>query len=475
MKEQHKNRCLFCSLGCGFIIETAFDEAVNLEYDRDDPVGGGSLCSKGNYMLELLNHPMRLIEPCTGGKVLSWKEVLGKMADRLASYAGTESAGLILDGDASTEDIITAQFFAEKCLGNNRIAVHFATGDDRVYRALASANIPNPPAQPGDIEKTGCIIAVGDPFEVGPVISGRALKVKYAKRGNTLTVISNKPNRTSRFATAHLAGPERKALAGLLHAAADRLDGKGPEWLKVVKEEYPAPDDPAVVNTAKSFLETPSAVLILETQDPVTARLAAAVVTAAGSDKRLYCVNTYGNAGGICEVFEGNDSVDGMLDAVEKGELKALLVLGADIVKGHAGRDVKAALKKLDYLAAGAPFENRTTEMADPVLPTALWLETEGTYNGKLMNPVIEPPGGALSYGEIIRRLTSKMGAQLPPVSRESVLKREELTGEVMRALLKDIGEEAPEPAFQSTTIDYADGSITGNMSWIKLQEREPW
>ena len=46
-------------MGCGFIIETRFDEAVNLEYDSNDPVGKGALCSKGNYMIELLNHPSR--------------------------------------------------------------------------------------------------------------------------------------------------------------------------------------------------------------------------------------------------------------------------------------------------------------------------------------------------------------------------------------------------------------------------------
>ena len=61
-------------MGCGFIIETRFDEAVNLEYDSNDPVGKGALCAKGNYMLELLNHPMRFIEPRTEGRAIDWKD-----------------------------------------------------------------------------------------------------------------------------------------------------------------------------------------------------------------------------------------------------------------------------------------------------------------------------------------------------------------------------------------------------------------
>jgi len=88
---------------------------------------------------------------------------------------------------------------------------------------------------------------------------------------------------------------------------------------------------------------------------------------------------------------------------------------------------------------------------------------------------VVEPPGGALSYGEILRRLAGEMKQTLPSVSVKPILHREEATGELVNSLLKDIGEESQEPAFRSSTIKYADGSLTDNMSWIKLQERAAW
>jgi len=475
VKEQQKSRCLLCSLGCGFIIETQFDEAVNLEYDLDNPVNRGALCSRGNYILELINHSQRLIEPQVGGKAHGWNETLDMTAGKLARYVGTRSVGLILEGDASTEDIITAQFFADKCLGNDRIAVNFPTGDDSVYRMLASLSIPTTSVQPEDVESSEYILAVGDPFEIGPVIAGRALRAKYAKRTNALTVISGTPNRTSRFATAHLAGSERKTLAEMLRALADQPECSGYGWMDVVRESYPSPSDPKVITAAKTFLKTHSAVMILETQDPVTAGLAGAFVTAAGKSKGILYISTYGNVGGICEVCEGRDTVASLIDAAEHGELKALIVLGADIISSLPGRDLKSALGKLEFLVAGAPFENETTATADPVLPTSLWLESEGTYNGSLLNPVVSPPGGALSYGEILRRLTSKMGVTLPVVSRERVLEHRELTGEDVKALLLKSEVEAPKPAVRTTVIRYADGSLTDNMSWIKLQGRKAW
>jgi len=340
MLKQQKSICLLCSIGCGFIIESQLDEAVNLEYDLEDPVNRGTLCGKGNYALELLNHPFRFTEPHTDGKALDWKDTFNNIAVALKPHVKQSSVGLIIGGDASIEDAALAKLFVEQVLKSGHFAVHFATGDDIVYRAMAASSIPNPPAQPDDIEKSGCTIAVGDPFEIGPDIAGRVLEAKYAKRGNALAVISKKPNRTSRFATGYLGGSERKTLAGLLRAVVDESGDAGSGWKKIVKENYPVSKNPEVLKLGADFVNTPSAVLILETQDPVTAQLASLVVEAAGADKRLCCIHTYGNVGGVCDVIGENGSVDEVIDAADRGELKALIVLGADIVKGVSRKDV---------------------------------------------------------------------------------------------------------------------------------------
>ena len=127
------------------------------------------------------------------------------------------------------------------------------------------------------------------------------------------------------------------------------------------------------------------------------------------------------------------------------------------------------------FLAAAGPFANETMKLADMILPSALWLETEGTYNGRQLAPVIKPPGGALPYGEILRQLAGAMGQTLPPVTVETVLNSDELTEETIKSLLKECGEEPPEPAVRSTTVKFADGSLTDYMSWNRLQERDAW
>ncbi len=475
MLKKQKSICLLCSMGCGFFIESLYDEAVNLEYDLDDPVNGGTLCSKGNYVLELLNHPLRLTESMTDGKSISWKDSFNKISAEIKPYINKSEVGLIIGGDASTEDAAMAKLFAEQVLKRGRFAVHFATSDDIVYRALVSSGIPNPPAQPDDIGKSTCIIAVGDPFEIGPDIAGRVLKAKYAKRGNIFVSISETPNRTSRFARVHFGGSERKTLAELLRAVVDESGETGSGWKKVIKDNYPASNNSAILKLGKDFVNNPSAVLILETQDPVTAQLASLVVAAAGADKRMYCIHTYGNVGGVCDVLGESSSVAEVIDAVDRGEVKALIVLGADIVKGISRDNMKSVLEKVNYLIAGAPFENETTKLANILLPTALWLEMKGTFNGRNLIPVVEPPGGALSYGEILRRLAEEMRQTLPSVSTEQILSHKEANGELVKLLFNEIGLETIKPAFRSTTIRYADGSLTDNMSFIQLQERATW
>lgn len=475
MRDKRETACILCSLGCGFMIETCAGEAVNLEYNPHDPVGRGALCGKGNYALELLNHPDRMIEPRMRGRALTWNEALIRIVGEFAGFGQESSVGIVLAGDASLEDVVTAKLFADTCMNEGWCAVHFATPDHAVYRGINEAGVGNTMAGMDDIEKSAFTISVGDPFEVGPVIAGRMLAAKYAGRKNRLAVIADHANRTARFADVHLDGAVRRNLAGLLRVVAERSDTTSAALKELVINAFPLPKDQRIVELGNEFVSTPKAILVLETQDPLVARLAALVVRAAGSDKRLYNLGSYANAGGIVDVLGDTGSVDDVIRSVARGKLKVLIVLGADIVRGLPEKEAGIILEKLDMLIAGAPFENETTRMADIVLPTALWMESAGTFRGKMLNPVIDPPGGARSYGAIVRSLAEELGKPLPAVSTERVAIPEKDVGDLVNDLIKNIDKEALEPLFRSTVTGFADGSLTDTMSWVLSGERNAW
>ena len=76
MVEKRNTICLFCSLGCGVAFRTSNDLVTAIDYDKENPVNLGSLCPRGYYNFELINHPQRLMYPQIGKNKVSWNEAV---------------------------------------------------------------------------------------------------------------------------------------------------------------------------------------------------------------------------------------------------------------------------------------------------------------------------------------------------------------------------------------------------------------
>jgi formate dehydrogenase major subunit len=113
-----------------------------------------------------------------------------------------------------------------------------------------------------------------------------------------------------------------------------------------------------------------------------------------------------------------------MFDAAVAGELKAMYVFGEDIAQTDPDiAHVQHALESLEFMVCQEIFENETTKYADVVLPASAFLEKSGTFVNaerrfQLVEPSIDPPGGARTDFEIIttvsRMLGHEMGWQTP-------------------------------------------------------------
>jgi formate dehydrogenase major subunit len=113
-----------------------------------------------------------------------------------------------------------------------------------------------------------------------------------------------------------------------------------------------------------------------------------------------------------------------MFDAAVAGDLKAMYVFGEDIAQTDPDTaHVQRALESLEFMVCQEIFENETTKYADVVLPASAFLEKSGTFVNaerrfQLVEPSIDPPGGARTDFEIIttvsRMLGHEMGWQTP-------------------------------------------------------------
>jgi formate dehydrogenase major subunit len=105
-----------------------------------------------------------------------------------------------------------------------------------------------------------------------------------------------------------------------------------------------------------------------------------------------------------------------MFDAAVAGELKAMYIFGEDVAQTDPNTaHVVDALESLEFLVCQDIFETETTKYADVVLPASAFLEKTGTFTNaerriQLVQPAIEPPGGARTDFDIITALSQAMG-----------------------------------------------------------------
>ena len=107
-----------------------------------------------------------------------------------------------------------------------------------------------------------------------------------------------------------------------------------------------------------------------------------------------------------------------MIEAAEKGTLKALYIMGENPLRALPERDrVRKALQNLDFLVVQDIINSATAKIADAVLPGAALSEKQGSVTnleGRIQSfsPVVRPPGKAKADWEILDLLIRRLGAR---------------------------------------------------------------
>lgn len=123
-----------------------------------------------------------------------------------------------------------------------------------------------------------------------------------------------------------------------------------------------------------------------------------------------------------------------MFNAALAGDLKALWILGEDVVQTDPNQQhVVASLNNLDLLIVQEIFLSETAKMADVVLPGTTFLEKSGTFtNGERrvqkVNAAVEPRVGCKTDGDIIIEMMNALGYQQQSGSVNTLLAEQVLT-----------------------------------------------
>ncbi len=131
-------------------------------------------------------------------------------------------------------------------------------------------------------------------------------------------------------------------------------------------------------------------------------------------EERQYIADVWGLP--VAELpWEGAAATE-MVHLMARGEIKSCMIACSNLmVSLPDNRIVQQALTRLDPLIVIDFFFSETAELADVVLPTAVWCEDEGTttnLEGRVIkiNKAAEPPGEAKPDWQILCELAQRLG-----------------------------------------------------------------
>jgi predicted molibdopterin-dependent oxidoreductase YjgC len=117
-----------------------------------------------------------------------------------------------------------------------------------------------------------------------------------------------------------------------------------------------------------------------------------------------------------------------MFNAALAGDLKALWIMGEDVVQTDPNQQhVVASLSNLDLLVVQEIFLSETAKMADVVLPGSSFLEKNGTFtNGERrvqkVNAAVPPKSGCKTDGQIVVEMMNALGHPQPTYDADTML-----------------------------------------------------
>jgi NADH-quinone oxidoreductase subunit G len=413
--EQAGSVCTLCPSQCN-VSFTVRDEKVKRVLGRDNAeVDDGWLCDRGRYGFEMFGDEMRVDGPrLKGGAPASWEAAIEAAATGLRRAGGATAA---IVGDASNEEGYLLQRLLREALGSPHVDSRGSRGPGR--EALVRLAQPSLSAKVRDIDDADTILVLGtDPLHSSPILDLRIRKA-IRRNGARLALATERPTALdggaeaiARYApgeAAHFLAELATALGGTETVAtplAETLRDAGK--VVVIWGERIARDGEGATD---ALLEVASA-LKLDTTDG-SGLLEVPDVTNARGLRESGCLP---DAGPGLSVTEPGKPTEQIRAALESGELKSVILFGADPLRDFPDTKAwEAAITAADFVVCFSMFENATTAKADVLFPLETHAEKDGTVthpDGRLqrVRPSASRPGDILPNWQVLSALSSALG-----------------------------------------------------------------
>lgn len=465
--------CSYCGCGCSVWVHVRENRLVEVSPKKEGSVNRATLCVRGHYGGDYLHHKERLLRPQIrkDGEMVpvSWKEALEEVAGKLLDIAalyGPTSIGFFGSIQCTNEENYLFQKLARMGLATPNIDNGARFGPISGILAMEEElGVTGSTSSLDELEFAKAILVVGaQPSESHPVAS-YAIKRAVKQRGASLIYMGLLRDPLSQMAKAWIRpypGTEGRVIVALWKLVSGKKKTAGEKWLEELHVgallQGSMVDEHALEEAASILSSTRQCALVYGRGLYGNGGGKESVRALLGLAKELGCIGLAGggiypldrgaNTQGACDMgtlaeflpgyrpawdpdarrligrIWGKEPPPGpgmtlaqMIEAASTGQLKALYVMGEDLL-GNLPKRAREALSHLEFLVVQEIFPTSTTGIAHVVLPAAGFLEKDGTYTSlerriQRIRAACSPPGGAKPDCWIISALLNRIG-QVP-------------------------------------------------------------
>ena len=223
-----KTVCPYCGVGCSMYLAVRGGAVAGVRGDHDSPVNKGSLCVKGQFGIDFVNHPDRLTSPLTrrNGDFVetTWDTALNLVSDKLSQYKGDEVA-VVSSAKCTNEENYLIQKFARMVLGTNNVdhcaRLCHAPSVAGLAQSFGSGAMTN---SINEISGAACILAIGaNTTSTHPVIG---LRIRKAVKDGAKLIVANPREidlcRIARIWLRHRPGTDVALVMGMIKVIIDK-------------------------------------------------------------------------------------------------------------------------------------------------------------------------------------------------------------------------------------------------------------
>ena len=421
--------CTFCGTGCQLTVQARKGEVLRVISNPDTGINNETLCARGRFGYSFINSHERLITPFIriDGRLqpATWDEAMDAIKAGLSRALNMgEKTGGIASARLSNEELYLFQKLMRVALKSNNLDSGSRWNSDTVREFVDVMGLKNGGVSIYDTLKADTLIIIGSGISEENPVTDYIIRRLSSYRKMNIIIVSSRGVRLDSSAKMSLRckpGTEGEIIGAITNIIAGKVKGESG------KDSASAAE--IIRNSNSVSIAVGTDVLRIANQLSYLDSLAE-TLRGLGKDVKLVPLLDRANQRGAWDMgvhpafLPGYKSAgdaglgcEGIVRSALNGEFGALYLAGEDLVSDFPdGLAAREALGKVKFLIVQDMFLTETAKMANVVLPSASFVEKDGTFTNQegrvqRLRRLHEPQGDIKADWEIF----SAVGEALAP------------------------------------------------------------